>query len=190
MPPEDGPRIISEEDLLGQWSGEVILFTLRESLSQLSHRFNLRWFLTVITKYKNLLIEVLLASFFLQLLTLVTPVFFQVVIDKVLLHRVLTTLDVLAIGLLIVTLFETVIGWLRSYIFTHTACRIDVELSARLFQHLVRLPLAYFQVRRVGDSVARIRELENTMTASPAGELQTLALGGIMFDLTKGFGYR
>lgn len=161
MPPEDGPRIISEEDLLGQWSGEVILFTLRESLSQLSHRFNLRWFLTVITKYKNLLIEVLLASFFLQLLTLVTPVFFQVVIDKVLLHRVLTTLDVLAIGLLIVTLFETVIGWLRSYIFTHTACRIDVELSARLFQHLVRLPLAYFQVRRVGDSVARIRELEN-----------------------------
>ncbi len=161
MPPAESPKIIAAEELVALWSGEVILFTLRESVTQLAHRFNLRWFVAVISRYRNLLIEVLLASFFLQLLTLVTPIFFQVVIDKVLLHRVLTTLDVLAIGLLIVTVFETGIGWLRSYIFTHTACRIDVELSARLFQHLVGLPLAYFQVRRVGDSVARIRELEN-----------------------------
>jgi subfamily B ATP-binding cassette protein HlyB/CyaB len=84
-----------------------------------------------------------------------------VVTDKVLVHRGLTTLEVLVVGLLAVSLFETVLGGLRTYIFSHTTNRIDVELGARLFRHLIALPLAYFQARRVGDSVARVRELEN-----------------------------
>ena len=81
--------------------------------------------------------------------------------DKVLVHRGLTTLDVLVIGLVVVVLFESVLNGLRTYVFSHTTSRIDVELGARLFRHLVQLPLAYFQARRVGDSVARVRELEN-----------------------------
>src|SRR5262249_34667283 len=99
--------------------------------------------------------------FFLQLFALVSPLFFQVVIDKVLVHRALSTLDVLIVGLLAIALFETVLGVLRTYLFSHTTNRIDVELGARLFRHLLALPLAYFQARRVGDSVARVRELEN-----------------------------
>jgi subfamily B ATP-binding cassette protein HlyB/CyaB len=92
---------------------------------------------------------------------LVTPLFFQVVIDKVLVHRGLTTLDVLVFGLITVSIFETVLGTLRTYVFAHTTNRIDVELGARLFNHLLALPVAYFEARRTGDSVARVRELEN-----------------------------
>src|SRR5262249_54576906 len=111
-------------------------------------------------KYRYLLSEVLVASFFLQLFALVSPLFFQVVIDKVLVHRALSTLDVLVIGLLAISAFETILGVLRTYLFAHTTNRIDVELGARLFHHLLALPMAYFQARRVGDSVARVRELD------------------------------
>lgn len=103
----------------------------------------------------------LIASFFLQIFALVTPLFFQVVIDKVLVHRGLGTLEILIIGLVTIAIFEAILGALRTYLFAHTTNRIDVELGARLFRHLISLPLAYFQTRRAGDSVARVRELEN-----------------------------
>ncbi len=130
-------------------------------MSDLSRRFDITWFLGAIHKYRHLLGEVLVASFFLQLLALVSPLFFQVVIDKVLVHRSMSTLDVLVIGLLGISIFEAILGTLRTYLFAHTTNRIDVELGARLFRHLLALPIAYFQARRVGDSVARVRELEN-----------------------------
>ena len=128
---------------------------------ELTRHFDISWFLGAIHKYRHLLGEVLLASFFLQLFGLVSPLFFQVVIDKVLVSRTLSTLDVLVIGLIAIAMFDTVLGFLRSYLFAHTTNRIDVELGARLFRHLVALPISYFQARRVGDSVARVRELEN-----------------------------
>ena len=112
-------------------------------------------------KYRKLLGEVLLISFVLQLFALITPLFFQVVMDKVLVHRGFSTLDVIAVGLLVVVTFEVILTALRSYVFAHTTSRIDVELGASLYRHLIALPLAYFQARRVGDSVARVRELEN-----------------------------
>jgi subfamily B ATP-binding cassette protein HlyB/CyaB len=103
----------------------------------------------------------MIASFFLQLFGLVSPLFFQVVIDKVLVNRTLSTLDVLVVGLVAISVFKTIVNILRTYLFAHTTNRIDVELGARLFRHLLALPIAYFQARRVGDSVARVRELEN-----------------------------
>ena len=135
--------------------------TRRVGLSDIGRRFDITWFLGAIHKYRRLLSEVLFASFFLQMFALVSPLFFQVVIDKVLVHRSLSTLDVLVIGLVAISMFETVLGILRTYLFAHTTNRIDVELGARLFNHLLALPMAYFQARRVGDSVARVRELEN-----------------------------
>jgi len=144
-----------------QWSGELILITSRASLAGALAKFDFSWFIPSLVKYRQLLGEVLLVSLFLQLFALVSPLFFQVVMDKVLVHRGTTTLDVLVIGLIVVVLFESVLTVLRSYVFSHTTSRIDVELGARLFRHLVSLPLAYFQARRVGDSVARVRELEN-----------------------------
>jgi subfamily B ATP-binding cassette protein HlyB/CyaB len=133
----------------------------RASLLDLARRFDVTWFLSAIHKYHYLLTEVMIASFFLQLFGLVSPLFFQVVIDKVLVNRTLSTLDVLVVGLVAISVFETIVNILRTSLFAHTTNRIDVELGARLFRHLVALPIAYFQARRVGDSVARVRELEN-----------------------------
>jgi ATP-binding cassette, subfamily B, bacterial HlyB/CyaB len=155
------PQTVSFEAFAERWSGELILFTSRASLAGELGRFDFSWFVPAIVKHRKLLGEVLLVSFALQLFALVTPLFFQVVMDKVLVHHGLTTLDVLAIGLLVVMVFEVVLSGLRSYVFAHTSSRIDVELGARLFRHLLHLPLSYFEARRVGDSVARVRELEN-----------------------------
>jgi subfamily B ATP-binding cassette protein HlyB/CyaB len=155
------PSLMSRDELLAIWDGGLILMTRRAGLADLGRRFDITWFLGAINKYRRLLGEVLLASFFLQLFALVSPLFFQVVIDKVLVHRSLSTLDVLVVGLVAISMFETVLGILRTYLFSHTTNRIDVELGARLFNHLLALPMAYFQARRVGDSVARVRELEN-----------------------------
>lgn len=155
------PVLMTRGELEACWDGQLVLMTRRGSLTDLSRRFDVTWFLGAIHKYRTLLSEVLLASFFLQLFALVSPLFFQVVIDKVLVHRSMTTLQVLVIGLVAIAVFETVLGILRTYLFSHTTNRIDVELGARLFRHLLALPIAYFQARRVGDSVARVRELEN-----------------------------
>ncbi|OKH35508.1 peptidase C39 [Calothrix sp. HK-06] len=133
------------------WQTEVV---------QKQEKFNLSWFLPAVMRYRGLLTEVLLASFTLQLLGLTTPLITQVVIDKVMVQESLPTLDVMAIALLSVALFEALLGVLRLFIFTHTARRLDLSLSAQLFRHLMRLPLAYFESRRVGDTVARVQELE------------------------------
>jgi ATP-binding cassette, subfamily B, bacterial HlyB/CyaB len=160
-PSSSRPEALSREQFESIWDGRLVLMTRRAILSDLSRRFDITWFLGAIHKYRYLLSEVLVASFFLQLFALVSPLFFQVVIDKVLVHRSMSTLDVLVIGLVGISLFEAILGTLRTYLFAHTTNRIDVELGARLFRHLLALPIAYFQARRVGDSVARVRELEN-----------------------------
>jgi ATP-binding cassette, subfamily B, bacterial HlyB/CyaB len=155
------PTVEPVEVFESQWTGELILISSHASLTGDLAKFDFTWFIPSLVKYRKLLGEVLFISFMLQLFGLVSPLFFQVVMDKVLVHRGMTTLDVLVIGLVVVVVFESVLNALRAYVFSHTTSRIDVELGARLFRHLVQLPLAYFQSRRVGDSVARVRELEN-----------------------------
>ena len=159
--PTNQPAVLSRQELEGRWTGRLLLFTRRAELSDLARRFDIGWFMQAMHKYRRLLGEVLVASLFLQVFALISPLFFQVVIDKVLVHRGLTTLDVLVLGLVTVSVFEAVLSALRTYVFSHTTNRIDVELGARLFRHLLALPLAYFEARRVGDSVARVRELES-----------------------------
>jgi ATP-binding cassette, subfamily B, bacterial HlyB/CyaB len=155
------PTMLTQAQLEEVWDGQIVLMARRAGLLDLSRRFDITWFLGAIHKYRHVLSQVLVASFFLQLFALVSPLFFQVVIDKVLVHHSMSTLDVLMIGLVTISVFETILGILRTYVFAHTTNRIDVELGARLFRHLLALPIAYFQTRRVGDSVARVRELEN-----------------------------
>jgi subfamily B ATP-binding cassette protein HlyB/CyaB len=155
------PEAMTQAELEAIWDGDIILMTRRAALTDLTRRFDISWFLGAVHKYRRLLGEVLVASFFLQVFAVVSPLFFQVVIDKVLVHRSMSTLDVLVMGLVALTVFEAILETLRVYLFSHTTNRIDVELGARLFRHLMALPIAYFQTRRVGDSVARVRELEN-----------------------------
>ncbi|MCF5167528.1 type I secretion system permease/ATPase, partial [Pseudomonas congelans] len=160
-PRSQRPEIITIEDLAGRWAGQLLFIRAGAGITGESSRFDFTWFIPAVVKYRKLLGEVLLISFVLQIFSLITPLFFQVVMDKVLVHHGLTTLDVIAIGLAGVMLFESSLSGLRSYVFAHTASRIDVELGSKLFRHLITLPLSYFQARRVGDSVARMRELEN-----------------------------
>jgi subfamily B ATP-binding cassette protein HlyB/CyaB len=155
------PEIVTLEALEARWSGQLIMLRSQAGNPGESSRFDFTWFIPAIVKYRKLLGEVMLVSFVLQIFSLITPLFFQVVMDKVLVHHGLTTLDVIAIGLGGVMLFESALSGLRTYVFAHTASRIDVELGSKLFRHLITLPLAYFHARRVGDSVARVRELEN-----------------------------
>ena len=140
--------------------GTLILVTTREALAGTTRRFDISWFIPALVKYRGLIGQVLLASLFLQILALVSPILFQVVIDKVLVNQTLATLQVLFVAFIGVSVFEFLIGAARTWLFSHTTSRIDVELGSRLYKHLLGLPMSYFAVRRVGDSVARVRALE------------------------------
>lgn len=159
-PVEARPVVLSREQFESVWTGELLLFTKRANVRLQDLSFDFTWFIPAIVKYRKFLGEVLVASFFLQLFGLLTPLFTQVVIDKVLVHKGFTTLHVLAIGMIAMAVFDAILGGLRTYLFSHTTNRIDVSLGAQLFRHILALPLAYFEARRVGDTVARVRELE------------------------------
>jgi len=182
------PQLVPFAAFEAEWSGRIILLAKRAELSDTARPFDLGWFWSALHKYRHILAEVLLASFVIQLFGLATPMIFQTVIDKVLVHRGLSTLEVMVAGLALIALFEALLSGLRTYLFSHTSNRIDVELGARVFRHLMRLPLAYFERRRVGDSVARVRELETIrqfITSSSITLVLDLCFGavfiGVMF---------
>jgi subfamily B ATP-binding cassette protein HlyB/CyaB len=182
------PQLMPFAAFEAEWSGRIILLAKRAELSDTAKPFDLGWFWSALHKYRHILAEVLLASFVIQLFGLATPMIFQTVIDKVLVHRGLSTLEVMVAGLALIAFFEALLSGLRTYLFSHTSNRIDVELGARVFRHLMRLPLAYFERRRVGDSVARVRELETIrqfITSSSVTLVLDLCFGavfiGVMF---------
>ncbi|MGO9740202.1 MAG: type I secretion system permease/ATPase [Roseiarcus sp.] len=149
------------EDLSEVVTDEALLISRRLGGTGIDpSSFGFRWFVPSILRYRWALAEVVVASLFLQMFALVTPIFFQLIVDKVLVHKGLSTLVVLIVGMVALGLFETVLQFLRSYTLSHTTNRVDVELGRRLFHHLFRLPLAYFETRAAGQTVARMRELE------------------------------
>ncbi|MCJ0762036.1 type I secretion system permease/ATPase [Variovorax sp. CYS-02] len=173
--PGEPPAVLQREEFLALWNGELVLCTSQASFAGETARFDFTWFIPAVVKYRRLLGEILLISLVLQVIGLVTPMFFQVVMDKVLVNHAMKTLNVVAVGLVCAILFEATLTGIRSWVFAHTSSKIDVELGARLFRHLLGLPLAYFQARRVGDSVARIRELES-IRSFLTGNAMTLVL--------------
>jgi subfamily B ATP-binding cassette protein HlyB/CyaB len=169
-------RDVTLEALTELWDGGVILIARRLAGPGADPRtFGFRWFFHSIWRYRRPLSHVIIASFFVQAFALITPLFFQVVIDKVLVHNALSTLTVIAIGLAAVAVFDVSLQFLRSYALNHTTNRIDVELGSRLFDHLLRLPLAYFETRAAGQTVARVRELE-TIRSFLTGQALTSVL--------------
>ncbi|MCM1105552.1 MAG: type I secretion system permease/ATPase [Blautia sp.] len=154
------PAVLPYEELEDIWDGDIILLIPRSHKDR-DIKFGFRWFLPSILKYRRPLLEVLLAAFIIQILSICSPLITQSVIDKVLVHNSLSTLDVLSIALIAMLVFDMILSIARNYILVHTTSKIDVMLSSRLFDHLFRLPLRYFESRRIGDTVARVRELEN-----------------------------
>lgn len=124
-------------------------------------KFGFKWFFNEIKKYKRIVYEILIGSFIVQLFGLATPLFTQVILDKVIVHHSITTLKVIAVAFVAVAIFEFLLNLLRKYIFVHTASKIDALLGAKLFKHLLMLPFVYFENRQVGNIAARVRELDN-----------------------------
>lgn len=151
---------VSRSVLEGFWSGELLLLTTREGVVGAAGRFDVSWFVPQIVRYRKLIGEVLLISLALNLLGLAAPLFFQNVVDKVLVHNTLSTLTVLAFGFFAVSIWETAFGWLRTRLYSETCQKLDVELGSKLFRHLLSLPVSYFESRRVGDTAVRVRQLE------------------------------
>jgi ATP-binding cassette, subfamily B, bacterial HlyB/CyaB len=155
------PRVIKQTEVIQRSDGRALLFTSRASVAGDLMRFDFSWFIPAVIKYRRFLLEVLMISAVLQLLGLVSPLMFQVVMDKVLVNQAFSTLNVVCMALLVGSVCEAALTGLRNYTLAHTTSRMDVELGAKLFRHLLALPLGYFEARRVGDTVTRVRELEN-----------------------------
>ena len=144
--------------------------------------FGFTWFLPSILKHAARFRRVIVAALFIQLFALVSPMLAQVVIDRVLVSRQLQSLDVLVIAMLAIALFDPLMGYLRNTVFSHLASSVNSELSARLYRHLVSLPLAYFRSRQAGDIIARVRELDgirNFLTGSALMLVLDLAFVGV-----------
>ena len=161
IPWQESSFFFSLEDVHHALDKDVILFALADNGSEKKRKFDFTWFIPSIVKYRYLLLDVMIMACCVQILSLLVPFFFQVVIDKVIVHQGLSTLNVILFGLSGIYVFEFMLNLLRQYILSHTSSRIDVELGSELFRHLLKLLLSYFQTRRVGESVSRMRELEN-----------------------------
>jgi ATP-binding cassette, subfamily B, bacterial HlyB/CyaB len=140
---------------------QVQILLLAPTKETPQQRFGLSWFLPYLSRYRQVLIEVFFASFFVQLAALANPLVIQLIIDKVIVQNSITTLNILGVLLLVVGLFEAVLGALRTYLFVDTTNRIDMGLGSEIIDHLLRLPLRYFERRPVGELSTRINELEN-----------------------------
>lgn len=164
------PETITVEEALIQFEAELILVS-REAggtnkdeeipgFTAEKKEFGFRWFVPELLKHKTIWRDVLLASLAIQLVGLATPLFTQVIIDKVVVHQTNSTLIVLGVALVMFMLFTSTMTWLRQYLVLHTGNRIDAVLGSQVFRHLLRLPLPYFENRPTGTLVARLHGVE------------------------------
>ncbi|HFF8523675.1 TPA: peptidase domain-containing ABC transporter [Providencia rettgeri] len=148
------PEIWDITQLQQHWSGDWLHVSLKQG------QFDITWFQVEFMKYKAIILWVLFFSFILQILALVSPIVMQVIMDKVLIHNSLMTLDVLIFGLIVAAFIEVILKGLREYIYHHTVNRIDMTLGLKLVNHLLRLPIPFFKNRQIGAIVTRVKELE------------------------------
>jgi len=172
--PREGWVELSPEAIAEHYPEGIEMLLLERSSSTPEQRFGLSWFLPSLQRFRGLLLQVLLASFVVQLFSLANPLLIQVIIDKVISQRSLDTLQVLGLALVVVTLMEGVIGSLRTFLFTETTNRIDLRLGAEVIDHLLRLPLSYFDRRPVGELGTRIAEMEKIRSFLTGQALTTI----------------
>lgn len=175
-PPEQTqPALLAQDDYRRDYTGQILVVRWRRNAGAPPRR-GLAWLLPAMGRHRGVYRDVLLATLALQGLALATPLAFQAVIDKVLGHQALTTLDLVGIALLAAALFETVLGLLRGYLLAHTGCRVDAVLAAGLHRRLLSLPLEYFRARPAGESAARLHDL---------GCVRSLLTGAALTVLTE-----
>lgn len=158
--PKDGWVNIAADELEGAFPDGIEVLLVDRSSATPEEKFGLNWFWPALKRYRGILLQVLLASFIVQLFGLANPLLIQVIIDKVISQRSLDTLQILGIALVVVTILGGLLGSLRTFLFSETTNRIDTRLGAEVIDHLLRLPLGYFDNRPVGELGTRIAELE------------------------------
>jgi ATP-binding cassette subfamily B protein len=158
--PAASNQLLNLETFREQWGEQGEVLSLRVDALTPQRRFGFRWFLPALRQHRTVLIEVLVASFFVQLFGLVNPLLIQQVIDKVIINNSPDALGVLGVLLVVFALFEGLLLCLRTFLFIDTTNRIDLALGTRIIDHLLRLPLSYFDRRPVGEVSNRINELE------------------------------
>ena len=158
VPGEQSPKAVMIDEF--QENLQDFILVLKHKMLNDEVKFGFKWFFIEILKYKKIVGQVLLGSFVIQLFGLVTPLFTQVILDKVLVHRTISTLNVLAFAFIFVSIFELLLNLARNYIFIHTTNKIDAKLGSKLFKHLLKLYYVYFENRQVGNIAARVRELD------------------------------
>jgi len=172
--PRDGLVQLAPEEIAEHFPEGITMLMLEKTIQTPEKRFGPSWFLPAIRRYRGVLVQVLLASFVVQLFGLAGPLLIQVIIDKVISQRSLDTLQVLGLALVVVTLLEGVLGSLRTFLFTETSNRIDMRLGSEVIDHLLRLPLNYFDRRPVGELGTRIAELEKIRSFLTGQALSTV----------------
>ena len=172
--PREGWVELGPKDIGEAFPEGIELLLLERSNTSQQQRFNFSWFWPALKRYRGVLSQVLIASFVVQLFSLANPLLIQVIIDKVINQRSLDTLQVLGFALVVVTLMEGVIGSLRTFLFAETTNRIDLRLGSEVIDHLLRLPLSYFDRRPVGELSTRIAELEKIRSFLTGQALTTL----------------
>jgi subfamily B ATP-binding cassette protein HlyB/CyaB len=156
---EKKPKEITAEEFMQFWNKEAIAIYPRFTKTEFF--LNMKWLFKEFYKHRPVFSAVITASLFIQLFGLVTPLFIQVIIDKVLAHHALTTLQVVAGAFMGILIFDTIMNLMRNYLLYHTANKVDASLGAKVYRHLLSLPFRYFEIRKVGNIIARVRELEN-----------------------------
>lgn len=175
------PEWLEREAWEALCDGTAIVVNVRLALSNPNRAFGFGWFIPVLAKFRKELIEALVAALFFQLMGIGLPLFTQVIIDKVFVYNNQSTLVVVAAGMLAVIVFEATFGILKSILLAHAGNRIDVTLGTALFRRLVRIPLRYFELRRVGDTTARVREVERIRSFLTGQALLSLVDGLFIF---------
>jgi subfamily B ATP-binding cassette protein HlyB/CyaB len=172
--PRDGEIRIKPAELDETFPEGIELLVLDRTNTTPEEKFGVGWFWPALKRYRGVLTQVLVAAFVVQLFTLANPLLIQVIIDKVITQRSLDTLQVLGIALVVVTIMEGVLGSLRTFLFAETTNRIDLRLGAEVIDHLLRLPLSYFDKRPVGDLGTRVAELEKIRSFLTGQALTTI----------------
>ena len=142
---QQGFIFLTQQEFEKSWKGEVILAKKKTALLDTKQKFSLRWFLPEVFKQRTAFIDVAIAALFIHLIALVVPLFFQIVIDKVLINYARATLQVLTVGICFALIFDAILGYLRSYLLLHATSKIDVRVATRTFGHLMKLPLNFFE---------------------------------------------
>jgi HlyB family type I secretion system ABC transporter len=157
--PAIGRRSLTREQFTKDWTGYTLLLQPTSLLKETKDTKTSLWqFFELAKSHRTLLIEIFLASVVVQLLGLVTPLFTQLILDRVVVQRSSVTLNAVGLGLLIFGIFKIAMTGLRQYLLFHTANRIDLSLIVGFIAHTLRLPLSYFESRYVGDIISRIQE--------------------------------